>query len=155
MSNFKEPKRFWSKVNVGEVGECWDWLAQTDGWDYGRFQIHDKPWQAHRVAWILTYGPIPEGLGVLHHCDNPGCCNPYHLFLGTPADNVADAVRKGRQRGPKGERNPKSKLTEDNVLDIRELHDTGEWTQREIAEEFDVSRGAIRGVVNRRTWKHI
>lgn len=109
-SNFKEPKRFWSRVAVGEADECWEWRVAKNSDKYGNFWIHDRSWRAHRVAWILTYGPIPNGLLVCHKCDNPGCCNPYHLFLGTSKDNQIDSARKGRQA---------AKLTEEDVLKIR------------------------------------
>lgn len=147
----REPRRFWSKVDVGEADECWEWLASKYGKGYGRFWIHSKQWAAHRVAWVLTFGPIPEGLLVCHHCDSPGCCNPYHLFLGTHADNMADATKKDRV--PKGEQVYNSKLTEDQVLDIRELYATGEWTQRELAEEFGVVCSTVTQIVNRGNWK--
>ncbi len=94
MPNFKEPKRFWSKVDVREAGECWEWLACKTEDGYGRFWIDPRLWQAHRVAWVLTYGPIPEGLHCCHHCDNTSCCNPYHLFLGTDKDNAATQPKK-------------------------------------------------------------
>lgn len=146
---FKEPERFWSKVDVSGVDECWEWLAsKSEG--YGRFSIRYQMWLAHRVAWVLTYGPIPEGLCVLHHCDNRGCCNPYHLFLGTRADNLADAARKGRTS--RGERRHNSKLTEEDVLDIRDMYATGKWTYRELADEFDVAKSLISGIVHGRTW---
>jgi hypothetical protein len=140
---FKEPKRFWSKVDVGEVDECWNWLASKRN-EYGCFGIRYRTWYAHRVAWILTYGPIPEGLCVLHHCDNRACCNPYHLFLGTRADNAADASRKGQKA---------KKLTKEEVLEIRDLYSTGELTQRELADKFDIDRSAVSDITRRKWWK--
>lgn len=152
-ANFKEPTRFWSKVAVGDPSECWEWLAGENGRGYGSFRIREKMCQAHRVAWHLTFGPIPEGLCVLHKCDNRGCCNPYHLFLGTVADNSADALRKGRIARGEGASN--AKLTEDDVLDIRELYTTGEWTLDELAEEFDVGHSAVSRITRRVTWRHL
>lgn len=153
MTDFKNPERFWSKVEVGEIDQCWEWLAQTTGRGYGRFQIHGRGWQAHRVAWVLTFGPIPRGLLVCHHCDNRGCCNPYHLFLGTQVDNMTDAARKGRLgRDMRGERNPNSQLTEDDVLDMRDLYASG-WTQQELADEFGVSQPHVSKVVSQKSWK--
>lgn len=145
----KEPKRFWSKVDVGDPDECWNWSAGTLDRGYGRFNIHDRLWLAHRVAWVLTYGPIPEGLCVCHHCDNPGCCNPYHLFLGTQADNMTDAVRKGRTF--QGKRRLWSKLTEEDVWEIRRLLEEG-VPKQEIADEFEVSKWSIGAIKRGQTW---
>jgi len=146
-----EPKRFWSKVATGEAGECWEWLAAKDKQGYGHFSIcRGQLRKAHRVAWVLTYGPIPEGLLVCHHWDNPSCCNPYHLFLGTSADNVQDAVRKGRV--PLGSELWNSKLTKEDVLDIRKWFAEGDWTQQELADAFDVTQQTISGIILRKHW---
>ena len=89
-------EKFWSKVNKGGADECWPWLKANR---YGQFYIGNgmaKP--AHRVAYELTYGDIPAGLLVCHHCDNPPCCNPAHLFVGTVQDNMRDKISKGRHK---------------------------------------------------------
>ena len=95
-------ERFWSKVNrVEDPDECWEWIPKArHKFGYGIFM--DRPYgtkKAHRVAWELTNGEIPNGLMVLHTCDNPPCCNPNHLFLGTAQDNSLDMMSKGRGRG--------------------------------------------------------
>ncbi len=88
--------RFWSKVDVRGLEECWPWQASVIARGYGTFNFNGRVTTAQRVAWELTYGPIKEGMFICHHCDNPGCCNPAHLFEGTPSDNVQDAIAKGR-----------------------------------------------------------
>lgn len=86
--------RFWSKVQ--KTDDCWLWRATRFPKGYGQIKIKGRRRLAHRVAWELTNGPIPDGLQVCHHCDNPPCVRPDHLFLGTQSDNIQDAVSKGR-----------------------------------------------------------
>jgi hypothetical protein len=88
--------RFWRKVARTGPAECWLWLAGRNPKGYGRFGMHGSAVFAHRQAYALTVGAIPEGMYVCHRCDNPPCCNPEHLFLGTHADNIRDMTRKGR-----------------------------------------------------------
>jgi hypothetical protein len=83
---------------VRDDSGCWLWTAGVDDWGYGRFSYQGHVGKAHRVAWMMTHGEIPEGIRVLHHCDTPACCNPDHLFLGTDEDNRLDMIAKGRQR---------------------------------------------------------
>ena len=96
---------FWKKVKVGKDDECWEWLACKNKKGYGFFRVNWILRRAHRFAWTVTYGKIPEGLFVCHRCDNPGCCNPKHLFLGTNTDNMVDMISKGRASWQKGVQN--------------------------------------------------
>lgn len=88
--------RFWSKVAVRSFDECWPWTAHVMQGGYGRIKINGRHESAHRLAYRLGRGPIPAGLLVRHKCDNAGCCNPFHLVVGTQQQNVADAIRRGR-----------------------------------------------------------
>lgn len=111
-----------------------------------------KFYGAHRVAWMIEHGEWPDGV-VMHACDNPLCVNVRHLSVGTPADNVKDAVTKGRL-AHKGEGNPRSKLTQDQVIEIRVARAAG-VTQAALAEKYDVARGTIYKIVTRRKWAHV
>jgi len=135
---------------------CWEWIGAKDRDGYGRINVgpDKRSYQAHRLAWELTYGPIPEGVFVCHHCDSPGCVNPNHLFLGSNSDNIQDALKKGRKwKFPdrSGENHPRAKLTWDNVQYIRE--NQGVITQREMAQTFGVSISTIAMVVTNRNWR--
>jgi hypothetical protein len=110
--------------------------------------------RTHRVAWELAFGPIPEGLWVLHHCDNPPCVRPDHLFLGTNLDNVQDKCRKGRGAVLSGVLNGRAKLSDEKVRAIRALRSDGA-TLTSVAEQFDVSLSVVSRIVNRKTWRHI
>ena len=92
-------ERFWTKVERRADGECWPWTARCDDAGYGSFKVARRLVKAHRIAWELTHGMIGDGLHVCHHCDNPPCCNPAHLFVGTRSDNMRDMAAKGRKRG--------------------------------------------------------
>lgn len=96
-------RRFWSKVNIST--SCWNWIGCLNNKGYGEFRVW-KTWSeyAHRFSWALHFGPIPNGLKVLHRCDNPRCVRPDHLFLGTQADNVADMLAKGRESHDHGQK---------------------------------------------------
>lgn len=110
---------------------------------------------AHRVAWIDAHGPIPDGLVVMHSCDNRRCVNLEHLSLGTQADNIHDAQRKGRLVGnikAAGELNPSARLTSVHVAVIRQRYQAGGWSQRQLAREFGVGQSQIHRIVNGESW---
>ncbi len=146
--------RFWKKVNKDgpivrpELGPCWIWTGSIDIGGYGHLYFGgrgSKEAKAHRIAWLLVNGPIPNGLLVLHKCDNRPCIRPDHMFIGTAGDNARDAVAKGRWR--MGERNGNAKLTDADVPEIRRRLAAGE-KQRDLAAVFKVSQHLI-GLVNR------
>lgn len=152
--------RFWSKVRkTNNPDDCWEWQAGLShseaGLGYGSFGYKGKIWAAHRVAWELTSGEIPDGLWVLHKCDNRKCVNPNHLFLGTVQDNVADMMSKGRLDDRKGELNPNSKVTSEQVKCIRECYAMGGITYRELGNQFGLKKQQIYNIVRGRRWKHI
>lgn len=145
--------RFWSKVRVTSANDCWEWLAQRQN-GYGVFR-DGRMKKAHRVAWELVNEQIPVGLHVLHSCDNPGCVNPKHLFVGTHSDNMKDRQKKGRANDfhGRGESHGGAKLTEVDVKVIREM--AGSASHRELGEFYGVSRSLIGQIINRKIWRHI
>ena len=147
-------ERFWAKVEVRGPDDCWEWTATKVGNGYGQISRGGRVVSAHRVSWELQFGPIPEGLCILHHCDHPSCVNPTHLFLGTHADNARDRDKKGRDNQAnkaRGEDQWNSKLTEKNVHQTRRWLAEG-WTHRNIAEVLGVSRRAISYINTGETW---
>jgi len=139
---------FWEKVEIGSASDCWEWLASTHKDGYGRF----RNGLAHRVSWKLSKGEIPQGMYVCHRCDNPLCCNPSHLFLGTQADNMSDMVNKGRCHDHHGENNPKSKLTEKDVFEIHRMKNSGLFSNKQIASSFGVTPTTISYALSGKTW---
>ena len=145
-------KRFWNKVDQVNFDECWNWLGYKDRDGRGQFKFAGKKVQAHRFMWEIEVDAIPEGMHVLHTCDNPSCVNPYHLWLGTNDDNIADKVKKGRQS--KGETIKQSKLTTEEVIVIRKMHKEGS-SLGYLADVFGVSKPTICEIVNYKTWRDV
>lgn len=148
--------RFWSKVSKRGPNECWLWNAGKTGQGYGAFIFRGKGTTASRVAYILTFGEISDEAEVCHDCpggDNRACCNPAHLWLGTHKENMVDALVKGRKIA-KGEQIGPHKLTEEQVLQIRQRVKNGE-RKSDLAREFKIAWVNIWMIVQRRHWKHI
>ena len=149
-------KRFWSNVDIRKDDECWPWLGGKCSNGYGQFQSGRRRGlsvTSHRITWEMTYGPIPKGLHVCHHCDNKACCNPAHLFLGTIADNFADMDSKGRRA--KGEQNGSAKLTKEQVISIRNEYASGNTTLMALAAKYGVYNSNVHCIITRKTWRHI
>jgi hypothetical protein len=177
--------KFWAKVDIRGPNECWNWKQSKDRDGYGMSFVAGKRGRSHREAFRLSVSPIPKGLCVCHRCDNPSCCNPSHLFLGTVTDNNRDKGFKGRCNSPrgdnhyartrpelvrrgerhhaktkpgyaaKGEMNGTAKLSNEIVLGVRERFANGGVSRRQIAKEIGVSPSLIGQIINRQIWKHL
>lgn len=147
-------KRLDGKVFYSPCG-CHLWIGKTEPTKgYGEIEIGGKVIKAHRLAYIIHKGPIPNGAHVLHLCDTPLCVNPDHLRLGTHLDNMKDKVKKSRQHRPIGSRNPKAKLTDKDVSDIRFLK-AGGYRIPYLSKLFGVCQSNISLICNKTTWKHL
>ncbi len=152
--------RFWNAVEKSD--DCWNWQRNPGTAGYGRMRINSKKHAVHRISWEIHYGPIPQladadyrGTCVCHHCDNRICVNPKHLFLATHKENMKDASSKKRMRSiPQyGEDNPAAKLTTEEVVKIRELYKTNNYTQQELANLFGISFQHIHRIVRNKRWQ--
>ena len=152
--------RFWSKVDIRGPNECWPWTANRHSRGYGLFHLMkinpSNTTTAHRVAYMLSVGPVADGAEVRHSCDNPPCCNPSHLSVGTHKDNMAD--RKARYGHPwdngstRGIGHPRTKFTEKDILTIRRDKTK---TARQLAEIYGVAESTISAIRTRQNWKHL
>ncbi len=142
----KVTDRFWAQID--RSGDCWIWTGYRTSKGYGRFKVGGRHYRAHRVAWVLAYGPIPDEVDVLHHCDTPPCVRDTHLFLGDEAANAHDRDSKGRLRIPclYGEANPNARLTVAQVAEMRARHQNGA-TAASIARAFRVDRSYVSVIV--------
>lgn len=143
-------RRLREKIELTEYG-CWEWRGHFRQDGYGLFWFNGRARRAHRVAFEVMKGPIGKGRVLCHLCDNRACVNPSHLFVGSRADNIRDAVQKNRHA--KGEANGRSKLTVDDILAIRVA--AGTAPQSELAKRFKIDQGHISDIINRKKWKHV
>ena len=147
-------ERFWYYTQQGEG--CWMWTGSVGSGRYGVVDLGSPEGKrhstaAHRFSWELHFGPIPDGVLVCHHCDNPPCVNPAHLFLGTIQENMDD--RNNKMRHAHNERHGRAKLTLDQVQNIRLAFSTG-VSKRSLSKQYGVVHSAIRSIIAGRTWKH-
>jgi hypothetical protein len=152
--------RFWAKVDksAGPDG-CWLWTASKFRNGYGSFSSDHGTVKAHRVAWELANGQIPEGpyrgtWCACHRCDVRACCNPSHMFLGSHAENMADRNAKGRQSGARGRANSQARLTEELVVEIRKLRASG-VAGVEVSRRLGVSQATVSRTFRGRAWTHV
>jgi hypothetical protein len=159
--------RFWPKVDrSGGPLSCWPFTGCRNPHGYGVFSVHRRARLAHRVAYVIAYGEVPEGLVVCHRCDNPACCNPAHCFAGTQAENIADAVAKERlatgalspyhrhpERYPRGEQRSTAKLSDQQVREIRALK--GRMSHPAIADRYGISRKYVWNIQSGKSRGHL
>ena len=165
----EEVNRFWSYVEKPAVG-CWRWTKRVHktGLPYGTIKLRRQMWIASRIAFFLSRNEDPWPLQVCHHCDNPSCCRPDHLFKGTPKENQEDMVRKGRsttgdrngnrkhpERTARGIRQHLAKLTDERVIEMREMYATGNYPYGLLSRMFKVHKKTARWAILGRTWKHV
>lgn len=163
-------ERFWEKVD--RTGECWIWTGCRDSRGYGRFGVgrlaHPQVEAAHRMSYMLTYGPVPDGKEICHTCDIPACVRPEHLYAGTHAENQRDMSARKRaatgerhgvhlhpERVSRGEARPLAKLTETDVRAIRAEYAAGGISAKRLGWKYDVSEMAVLKIVWRKAWKHV
>ena len=132
---------FHTKYLVDVQTQCWKWQGHKDKRGYGKWRWRSKNWPAHRISMLID-GNDPQGYQVNHHCDNPSCVNPQHLYLGTQQDNMRDRTVRGRTH---------NKLTQEQVLSIRADTDT----YRTIGKKYNVTHDAVYKIKKRKTWAHI
>lgn len=158
-----DSERFLSKLRVLSDDECWSWVGTKMTEGYGVFWLGrratgvsgGKNFRAHRIAYEWHYGAEPGELKVCHSCNNVGCCNPLHLYLGTDADNTADRKRANRCANRSGIRNRQAKLTDDAVREIRLLLVEGNLSQTEIGKRFGVSQTVVSKIAMGKIWDHV
>ena len=165
-------KRFWKFIKVNPKTNCHEWQGTKNKHGYGYFHVDKqrKMIRSHRYIWEIYNGPIPNGMFVMHKCDNPCCVNVLHLTLGTPRDNTRDKIIKKREnycsgknhylkkyphKVRKGERHHQAKLTKEQVIAIRNSYQPTIITMKQLSEKYSVSIGTISDIVYRKSWKHL
>jgi hypothetical protein len=151
---FDMVESFLSRVDTDQDG-CWEWDGWRDASGYGRMRVGRISWLAHRLSYALHNGDLPAGCFVCHHCDNPPCVNPTHLYAGNYQTNGADMVKRDRLARLHGEESGTSKLTESQVRQIRDDYAQGLAPQRVLAKKHGISPAQVYNIVHAKQWKHI
>lgn len=147
-------ERFWDHVEAGSPDGCWEWAgAKVHGYGFLRGGIGRPRWvKAHRLSWEIAHGePVPEGRQVLHHCDNPPCVNPAHLYVGGYAENMRDRAVRDRGKEQRGSSNTNAKVSDADVAAIRETIKTGR-SQAEVGRMFGLSQPQVSRIVRGVSW---
>jgi hypothetical protein len=156
----KEIDKFWGKVDKEKSTtfyngtRCWEWKSGAGR--YGYVRLVGRNWRVNRASWTISHGEIQKGLHVLHHCDNTKCVNPAHLFLGTQKENVYDMIAKGRKWIGSGEDNPNSKVTIEQVEEIRRLYKRQSrkgLATGGLAKRFGISKSQVWSILKKQSWK--
>lgn len=150
--------RFWRKVSIGGPNDCWEWNRRRNDLGYGNVFIEGKCRLSHRIAYFIANGAFLDALKVCHTCDNPPCCNPAHLWLGTDGANVADRDAKGRLVNGKkylGEFHMNAKLTNAQTVEIRRLYQSGDFLHAQLAQTYGVSKSTIQRITSGKRWRHL
>ena len=152
--DFSETERFYQKTKLNQNTGCLEWTGGLNTWGYGQASINKTTKLAHRHSYEISVGEIPKGMLCCHHCDNPKCIEPSHLFIGTNADNAKDKVLKNRQKSMKGESCVTHKLKDCNIRALRELNKSG-MKISVITDLFRISRTQAYRIINNQSWAHV
>lgn len=150
----EETKKQKLEKKLKKYKDCLVWTGCKDKDGYGKIQIGKKHYRTHRLAYEIAYGEIPKGKMICHKCSNKACCNITHLYVGNAKINANDREEHGHNAF-KGERNPKAKLSIAEVIMIKDLYKSGDFTYKELGDRFDVSGHQISLIINKKTWKHV